>query len=263
MSQNAPISLTDKVVLVTGASRGIGAAIAKMCSRAGARVVLASRKQEGLDAIAAEIKGAGGEAVAIACHTGKPEQIKALFAGAVEAFGKVDVLVNNAATNPYFGPMLDITDAAFDKTVEVNLKGYFWTTRELVEHLRSRKAPGNVINIASVAGRGAAAAQGVYAITKAGVISMTQTLAVELGSSGIRVNAIAPGLIDTKFASALVNNPSVGGSVIKQTPLKRVGRPDDIAGAAVYLASDAASFVTGEVLVIDGGLTIGTVGVEI
>lgn len=262
MAQNCPISLEDKVILITGASRGIGAAIAKACVQAGAKVVLASRKQASLDAVAAELIGMGGEAVAIACHTGKPEEVKNLFAAAVEAFGRVDALVNNAATNPYFGPMLNISDAAWDKTFEVNTKGYFYCTRELVEHLRSRKATtGSVVNIASVAGRGAAVAQGVYAMTKAAVISMTQTLAAELGGGGIRLNAIAPGLIETKFAAALTGNPAIADNVKRQTPLARLGRPEDIAGAAVYLCSDAASFVTGEVLVIDGGLTIGTVGI--
>jgi len=262
MTQNPLISLADKVVLITGASRGIGAAIAKACVQSGAKVVLASRKQAGLDAIAAEITGMGGEAVAIACHTGNPEAVKELFAAAVQAFGRVDALVNNAATNPYFGPMLNIPEAAWDKTFEVNTKGYFYCTRELVEHLRGRKATGgSVVNIASIAGRGAAVAQGVYAMTKAAVISMTQTLAAELGGGGIRVNAIAPGLIETKFAAALTSNPAIADNVKKQTPLGRIGNPDDIAGAAVFLCSDASSFITGEVLVVDGGLTIGTVGV--
>ncbi len=259
MSQKHPISLEGKTVLVTGGSRGIGAAIAKACAAVGASVVVASRKQEGVDAVAAEIQAAGGTARGVAAHMGKADQIKALF----DAAGDVDVLVNNAATNPYFGPMVNISDAAFDKTVEVNMKGYFWATREFVERLRARKATGNVVNIASVAGMGAAAAQGVYAMTKAAVISMTQTLSVELGSSGIRVNAIAPGLIETKFASALTQNPAVGSLVKKRTPLGRFGVPEDIAGAAVFLASDAASFVTGEVVVVDGGLTVGTIGVEV
>jgi NAD(P)-dependent dehydrogenase (short-subunit alcohol dehydrogenase family) len=262
MSLKSPISLEDKVVLVTGASRGIGAAIAKSCVAAGAKVVLSSRKQEGVDAVAEEISGMGGEAKAITCHMGKPEQVDALFKSAAAAFGKIDVLVNNAATNPYFGPMLGITEAAWDKTMEVNVKGYFWAIREFVSHLRERKATGSVVNMASVAGQGAAPAQGVYAMTKAAVISMTRTLAAELGSSGVRVNAIAPGLVETKFAAALVANPAINQMVVKRTPLGRVGRPDDIAGAAVYLASDAASFITGEVLVVDGGLTIQSIGIE-
>jgi NAD(P)-dependent dehydrogenase (short-subunit alcohol dehydrogenase family) len=256
------ISLDDKVVLVTGASRGIGAAIAQACAQSGAQVVLASRKQEGLDAVAAEIAQAGGQAVAIACHMGQPEQIRALYQRATDTFGRVDVLVNNAATNPYFGPMVGITEAAFDKTIEVNMKGYFWAIREHVDHLRSRGGPGSIVNIASVAGLGGAVGQGVYAMTKAAVISMTQTLAIELGSSGIRVNAIAPGLIRTRFAGALVDNPAIVNRVVKRTPLGRVGDPTDIAGAAVLLASDAAAYITGETLIVDGGLTAGTLGIE-
>ncbi|RMH36840.1 MAG: glucose 1-dehydrogenase [Deltaproteobacteria bacterium] len=261
MADNALISLQDKVVVVTGGSRGIGAAIARACAAAGARVVVASRKQEGVDAVAADIRAAGGDALAVAAHTGHADQVDALFARAVDAFGRVDGLVNNAATNPYFGPMLGISEPAWDKTFEVNVKGYFYAARAFVAHARKRGGGGAIVNVASVAGRGAAAAQGVYAMTKAAVISMTQTLAVELGSSGIRVNALAPGLIDTKFASALVHNPAIGGAIAKQTPLGRIGRPEDIAGGAVYLLSDAAAFVTGEVLVIDGGLTVGAIHV--
>jgi NAD(P)-dependent dehydrogenase (short-subunit alcohol dehydrogenase family) len=250
------ISLEDKSVLITGGSRGIGAAIAHACAAAGARVVVAARKQEGLDAVATAIRAAGGDASAIACHMGKPEEIEQLFVRA----GAIDVLVNNAATNPYFGPMLSISDAQFDKTVEINMKGYLWAVRVFVEALTRRGATsGAVVNIASVAGRGAAPLQGVYAMTKAAVISMTQTLAVELASSGVRVNAIAPGVVDTKFAAALVQNPAISEQVVKATPLRRVGRPEDVAGAAVYLASDAASWVTGETLVVDGGLTISAI----
>lgn len=252
------ITLADKVVIVTGASRGIGEAIAHACAAAGATVVVSSRKQPALDTVKAAIEAAGGKAEAIACHCGKPDEIDALFAEAAERCGKVDVLINNAATNPYFGPMIDIPDAAFDKTVEVNMKGYFYGARGLVKHLRGRDAAGGaIVNVASIAGLKSAPAQGVYGMTKAAVVSMTQTLAAELGGSNIRVNAIAPGLVDTRFAAAIVNNESLSGPVVKRTPLGRVAQPTEIAGAAVYLASDAASFVTGHTLVIDGGLTQG------
>ena len=248
------ISLKDQVVLVTGASRGIGAAIATACAEAGATVVLAARKRAGLEEVAAAIRAAGGLVYAIECHTGKSEEVSRLFASAVADLGRVDVLVNNAATNPYFGPMIEISDSAFDKTLEVNLKGYFYCIREYVRQLRARKAPrGAIVNVASVVGMRAAPAQGVYAMTKAGIISMTQTLAYELGTSGIRVNAIAPGLIDTRFASAIVKNETLNKFWVSRTPLGRVGEPVEIAGAAVYLASDAASYVNGHVLVIDGG----------
>jgi NAD(P)-dependent dehydrogenase (short-subunit alcohol dehydrogenase family) len=251
------ISLADKVVLVTGASRGIGAAIATACGDAGAQLVLASRKQADLDQVAAALRERGVTALPIACHTGQADAVKALFARAVEQLGKVDVLVNNAATNPYFGPMLDCSDAAFDKTFEVNVKGYYYCTRELVAHLRKRGATGAIVHVASVAGLRAAPFQGVYGMTKAAVISMTRTLATEIGPSGIRVNAIAPGLVDTRFAAAIVKNDTLRDHVVKRTPLGRHAQPEEIAAAAVYLASDAASYVNGHTLVIDGGMTIG------
>lgn len=251
------IHLTDKVALVTGASRGIGEAIARTYARAGAKVVLAARKPEALEAVAASIVKEGGQAFAVAAHTGKLEDVKRLVAAAVEKFGKLDVLVNNAATNPYFGPMLDIEDAAFDKTFEVNVKGYFWLAREVAQHLQGRNAKGSIVNVASVAGLSAAPMQGVYGMTKAAVISMTKTFAAELGASGIRVNALAPGLVETKFAAALTSNEDILKLVTNRTPLGRHAQPEEIAGAALYLASDASSFVTGQTLVIDGGFTIG------
>jgi NAD(P)-dependent dehydrogenase (short-subunit alcohol dehydrogenase family) len=249
----AKISLEDKVAIVTGASRGIGEAIARTFAAHGAKVVVASRKIEGVTAVADAI---GPSALPVAAHTGKESDCEALVDAAVKAFGKVDVLVNNAATNPYFGPMLDIEEAAWDKTFEVNAKGYFWMTRAVVRHLRGREAPGSVINVASVAGLMAAPAQAVYGMTKAAVISMTKTLAVELAGNKIRVNAIAPGFIDTRFASAILKNDVLLDEVLKMTPMKRYGQPDEIAGGALYLASDAASFLTGHTLVIDGGMTI-------
>ena len=168
----------------------------------------------------------------------------------------VDVLVNNAATNPYFGPMIDIGESAFDKTFEVNVKGYFTAAREVIRHLQARRAPGSIVNIASVAGLRAAPFQGVYGMTKAAVISMTQTLAFEVGGQGIRVNAIAPGLIETRFAAAIVTNEELHRRVVERTPLGRHGQPAELVGAALYLASDASSYVNGHTLVVDGGMTI-------
>lgn len=257
MSATSRISLDNKVVLITGASRGIGEAIALACAEAGARVVLASRKQPDLDRVANAIDASGERTLAVACHTGKSDEVEAMFDAATEKFGHVDVVVNNAATNPYFGPLIDIPDGAFDKTIEVNLRGYFYVARQYVRKLRERKAEsGSIVNVASVAGMRAAPLQGVYAMTKAAVISMTQTLAFELGSSGIRVNAIAPGLVETRFAAAIVNNPSIRDQVVNRTPLGRYGQPSEIAGAAVYLASDASSFMTGHTMVIDGGMLV-------
>ncbi|MBS2031839.1 MAG: glucose 1-dehydrogenase [Deltaproteobacteria bacterium] len=249
-------SLKDKVAIVTGASRGIGEAIAVRMAEAGAAVVLAARKPDALHAVAAKIEAAGGKALAVATHAGKPEELKNLVQQAVAKFGKIDVLVNNAATNPYFGPMLDIEDSAWDKTFEVNAKGYFVATREVARHLQARNAPGSIINVASIAGLRAAPFQGVYGMTKAAVISMTMSLSQELGASNIRVNAIAPGLVETKFAAAIVQNDEFKKHIVERTSLGRHAQPDEIAGAAVYLASDAASYVTGQVLVVDGGTII-------
>lgn len=244
--------LKDKVIVITGASRGIGEAIARACVDAGAKVALASRKQVDLDRVQASI---GERSIAVACHTGKPDDVDALLAATVAKFGRVDGWVNNAATNPYFGPLIDTPDAAIDKTFEVNVRGYLYGARALVRHARERKGPAAIVNIASVAGLRAAPMQGIYGATKAAVISMTQTLAFELGGSGIRVNAIAPGLVETKFASALIANPMIRDHVVSKTPLARHAQPTEIAGAAVYLLSDAASFTTGITLTVDGGLT--------
>jgi NAD(P)-dependent dehydrogenase (short-subunit alcohol dehydrogenase family) len=246
--------LKDKVIVVTGASRGIGEAVARACLEAGARVALASRKQADLDRVASTLPA--DRALAVACHTGKPGEVDALFARAVERFGRVDGLVNNAATNPYFGPLVDTPDAAIDKTLEVNLRGYLYCARALVRCARAQ-APGGgaIVNVASVAGLRAAPMQGIYGMTKAAVISMTQTLALELGSSHVRVNAIAPGLVETKFAAAIVGNPMLRDHVVQRTPLGRHAQAAEIAGAAVYLLSEAASFTTGAVLAVDGGLT--------
>lgn len=245
--------LKDKVIVVTGASRGIGEAIARAAIDAGAKVVLASRKQADLDRVASALPS--DRVLAVACHTGKAEDVDALFAKALDKFGRVDGAVNNAATNPYFGPLLDTPDAAIDKTIEVNVRGYLYVARAFVKHARSREGGGSIVNIASVAGTRAAPMQGIYGATKAAVISMTQTLAFELGSSKIRVNAIAPGLVETKFASAIVGNPMLRDHVVGRTPLARHAQPAEIAGAAVYLLSDAASFTTGSLMVVDGGLT--------
>jgi NAD(P)-dependent dehydrogenase (short-subunit alcohol dehydrogenase family) len=251
---SARIGLEGKVAIITGASRGIGESIARAFVAHGANVALVARKPEALHAVASSL--GEGRAIAIAAHTGKKDDCARIVSETASRFGKVDVLVNNAATNPYFGPMLDIDDGAWDKTFEVNLKGYFWLTRELVMHLRGRDAAGSVVNVASVAGIEAAPLQGVYGMTKAAILSMTKTLAFELASSNVRVNAIAPGLVDTRFASAIIQNDAIVDAVVKKTPLGRYGKPDEIAGGAVYLASDAASYLTGHTLVIDGGMTV-------
>ncbi len=205
---------------------------------------------------AGRLRAAGVTVEPFACHTGKTDQVDALVAAVVERFGKIDVLVNNAATNPHFGPMLTGDDSAFDKTFEVNAKGYLNMSKAVARHLIDRGAPGSIINVTSIMGLAAAPLQGIYGMTKAAVVSMTKTLAVELALSGIRVNAIAPGLVDTRFAAAIVGNKDLVDLESKRTPQARYAQPEEIAGAALYLASDAASFVTGHTLVVDGGRTI-------
>ena len=247
-------SLKDKVAIVTGAGRGIGEAIAKTLAENGAKVVLASRKQESLDSVAASIKESGGEALAIACHTGKLEMMDALFEKVMATYGRVDVLVNNAAANPYFGPALNCPEDAYEKTFEVNTKGYFFMAQKAGQIMVEQKS-GSIINIASVAGMRGPVMQTVYGMTKAAVILMTKGLAKELGSEGVRVNAICPGLTETHFASVLINTEEIYNIALEGIPLKRHAQPDEIAGAALYLASDASSFTTGSTIVVDGGNT--------
>jgi NAD(P)-dependent dehydrogenase (short-subunit alcohol dehydrogenase family) len=207
----------------------------------GAKIILVSRKIEGLRAVADQIGQSGGEATPIACHVGHEGARQEMLEQAIDTYGKVDILINNAATNPHFGPMLSIDWGAWDKTFEVNVKGYFGMAKLVANHLQQRNAKGSI----------------VYGMTKAAVISMTRTLAMELGPAGIRVNAIAPGLIETKFAKVLVENDTFRSMVVDRTALKRVGQPEDISGAAVYLASDESDYLTGDIMVIDGGWTLG------
>lgn len=245
------ITLADQVVVVTGASRGIGEAIARAVAAAGGQVVITARTQEDLDRVAASIEDEGGTAMAMATHVGRPEAIEQLFETVTDRFGEVHGLVNNAATNVHFGPMLTVDDGAFDKNFEINVKGPLRMTRAFA----ATASGGSVVNVASVAGLRAAPLQSVYGMTKAALISMTRSLAVELGPAGFRVNAIAPGLVETRFASALVDDEALRGHFVDRTAIGRHGQPDEIAGAAVYLLSDAASYMTGQVMVVDGGMT--------
>ena len=239
------ISLDGKVALVTGASKGIGRAIAGSLAEAGAKVMLSSRKQDQLEIAAAEI---GGDTAVFAANAGDIDSAKACVAATVERFGGLDILVNNAATNPYYGPTLGVDAGRFDKTFQVNLRGpLFWCQAAWEQALRDK--PGVIINIASVGGLRAEGALGVYNLTKAALIHLTRQLASELGPT--RVVGIAPGLVKTDFASVLVAN--FGERLAASMPLKRLGEPQDIANLATFLASDLASWITGETYVIDGG----------
>jgi len=243
------LRLDGKTALVTGASKGIGFAIAKAMAESGAKVMLSSRKQEQLEKAAAEING---EVDVFAANAGEPEQAEAAVDATLQRFGALDVLVNNAATNPHFGKAIDVDLPRYDKTFQVNVRGLLvWS--QLAYKKLMQEHGGNVINIASIGGMHYGSFIGVYDTTKAAVIYLTKHLAAEL-SPNVRVNAIAPGLVKTDFAKALYESGEE--SVAAMIPLKRLGVPDDIAPAAVFLASDAASWVTGEVLVVDGGMLV-------
>ena len=253
MTTASLFDLTGKVALITGASRGIGAAIAMAYAAAGAKVMLSSRKQEGVDAVAQDIKKAGGEALAVAAHTGDSAAVQALVTRALDAFGGIDILVNNAATNPHFGPLLTAEESHWDKILDVNIKGYFRVIKACVQSMRSRGG-GKIINMASVAGKTPQAGMGIYCVSKAGVIMLTEVLAVELAPDNIQVNAIAPGFIKTAFSRAIWDNPQLHEVVINQKiPQKRIAEPTELTGMALYLASSASSFTTGATFVVDGG----------
>ena len=252
MPAGSLFDLSGRVALVTGASRGIGGAIAEILAEHGALVVLSSRKQADLDAEADRINAQYPEkATAIAAHAGRPEEPERLVQQVMERFSRIDILVNNAATNPYFGPVLGAEPAAWDKTFEVNLRGVFLLTR-LVYQTSMEEHGGAIVNVASIGGIRPGLGLGIYNITKAGVIMLTRQLGRELGPK-VRVNAVAPGLIKTRFAEALWGNQEILDRVLAQNPMGRIGVPNEVAAAVLFLASDAASYVNGEVLVVDGG----------
>lgn len=248
--------LTGKVALVTGASRGIGEAIAHAYAEAGANVVLASRKQEGLDPVAAAINAKdGGRAIGVAAHTGSGEAIQIVVDAATKEFGGIDIVVNNAATNPHFGPFMTADDSHWEKIMDVNVSGYFRVVKACLPSMKARGG-GKVINIASIAGTEPQPMMGVYCVSKAAVIMMTQVMAAELAQDNVQVNAIAPGFIKTKFSSAIWQNESINEQVTKQIPQHRIAEPIELTGMALYLAAEASSFTTGAIMLIDGGQKI-------
>ncbi|MFD2166690.1 SDR family oxidoreductase [Thalassotalea euphylliae] len=253
---NNLFDLTGKVALVTGASRGIGESIAKTLAAYGAHVLVSSRKIEGCQAVVDQIKEAGGSAEAFACHIGEIEQVDSLYGHIESAHGRLDILVNNAAANPYFGHILETDLSAYTKTVDVNIRGYFFMSTKGA-NLMKQNGGGAIVNVASVNGVIPGDLQGIYSITKAAVISMTKAFAKECASFNIRVNALLPGATDTKFAATLVKNPKILEQAMQHVPMRRVAEPDEMAGTVLYLVSNASSYTTGTAINVDGGYLIG------
>lgn len=247
--------LTGKTAVITGSTKGIGRAIAEALARAGAKVVISSRKAEACAAVAEELQQAGLQAIAIPCHIGKRAEVENLVAETKRQYGQIDILVCNAAVNPHYGPMATLTDDAFGKVIDSNVRSNWWLCNLVLPDMAARK-DGSVIIVSSIGGLRGSLNLGIYAISKAADFQLARNLAVEWGPHNIRVNCIAPGIVRTDFARALWENPEILSHTEAVTPLRRVGEPDDIAGAAVFLASRAGSWMTGQTIVIDGGVTI-------
>ena len=250
--------LTGKVAVVTGSSRGIGRAIAERLAEHGAKVVVSSRKPDACEPVAAGIRERGGEAMVIPCHIAHKEALQALVDRTVSAWGGIDILVCNAAVNPYLGPAAGASDEVYERVMGANVRSNFWLCNMVLPGMAARGG-GSVIIISSIGGLRGSAQLGLYAISKAADMQLARNICVEWGPRNIRANAIAPGLVRTDFARALWEDPALYRKRTKDTPLQRIGEPDEIAGAAVFLASAAGSFMTGQTLVIDGGTTTGTV----
>lgn len=248
-------NLTGKIALVSGASRGIGEEIAKLLAEQGAHVIVSSRKIDDCTAVAEGIQKAGGSAEAFACNVGNMDQIAELFAHIHKVHGKLDICVNNAATNPYFGHVLDTDLGAFNKTVEVNIRGYFFMSIEAGKLMRDNGG-GAIVNTASINALQPGPMQGIYSITKAAVVNMTKVFAKECAPLGIRCNALLPGLTKTKFAGALFSNDEIYQMAVQGIPMGRHAEPSEMAGTVLYLVSDASSYTNGECIVVDGGMTI-------
>ena len=244
--------MTGKVALVTGASKGIGEAIARGLAEFGATVVVSSRKQEAVDAVAASLREDGFDALAIAANVGNADDITALLDQVRERCGGVDILVNNAAANPVFGPIQNTDERAFDKIIDVNLRGPFELCKRVYPVMRERGG-GSIINISSIGGVTPESGIGIYSVSKAAIINMTQAMAQDWGSDNIRVNAICPGLIRTRFSEALWSDDDILQRFLQHTPLGRPGEPDEVAGLACFLASDAAAYCSGGLYSVDGG----------
>jgi len=250
-----PFDLSERIALVTGASRGIGEAAARLLADHGAHVIVSSRRIEACRKVADLINSEGNSAEALACNVGDMKDIEQLFEAIVAEHGRLDVLVNNAATSPYFGHVLDTDPGAFQKTVDVNIRGYFFCSVAAARIMRENSG-GSIINTASTSALQPGPMQAIYSITKGAVVNMTRAFAKECAEFGIRVNALLPGLTRTRFANALFANEAIYQLAIDRIPMRRHAEPEEMAGAVLYLASDASSYTTGESIVVDGGLTV-------
>lgn len=250
-----PFDLTGQVAVITGSSKGIGRSIAEIMARMGAKVVVSSRKADACQEVAAGIQKAGGDATVIPCHIGRREDCEGLIKGAIAKYGRVDALVCNAAVNPYFGPLSGISDDQWDKIMESNIRSNLWLANLAAPGMIERGG-GSITIVSSIGGLKGSAKLGAYGVSKAADFGLTRALAVELGPRNVRVNAIAPGLVKTDFARALWEDKANLEKRLVNSPLKRIGDPEDIGGIAAFLASKAAAFITGQVIVADGGVTI-------
>ncbi len=255
MNKISPFRLEGKIAIVTGSSRGIGRSIAEHLAAAGAKVVVSSRKLGACEQVAQSIRDTGADAVAIAANIGDKSQLENLVAQTRKQWGRIDVLVCNAASNPYYGPMANMPDDAFNKILQNNIVSNHWLANLVLPEMAQRK-DGAVIIVSSIGGLKGTSVLGAYAISKAADMQLARNLAMEWGPHNIRVNCIAPGLVKTDFARALWENPEILQRYESQTPLRRIGEPDDVGAIAVFLASRAAAFITGQTIVADGGVTI-------
>jgi NAD(P)-dependent dehydrogenase (short-subunit alcohol dehydrogenase family) len=256
MAVSSLFDLKDKVAVITGSSRGIGRAIAERMAEHGAKVVVTSRKLDACEAVVAAIKAQGGEAFAHACNISRKEELQGLVDAAIQRWGGIDVLVCNAAVNPYFGPSINMPDDAYDKVMNSNVRSNFWLCNMVLPQMAQRGG-GSVIIVSSIAGLLGSPTLGVYGLSKAADMALARNLCVEWGPKNIRANCIAPGLVRTDFAKALWENKETYAKTVSVYPLRRIGEPDEIAGAAVFLAGPSGSFMTGQTMVIDGGCAVG------
>ena len=256
--KGTPFDLTGKVAVVTGSSRGIGRSSAELLAKLGAKVVISSRKADACEEVASGIRKDGGDAHVIACNIARRDEVEALISGSTKHYGKIDILVCNAAVNPYYGPLLDISDEAFDKIMGSNVKSNIWLCALAIPQMAER-GNGSIVIISSIGGLRGSPVIGAYGISKAADFSLCRSLAGEWGPKGVRVNCVAPGLVKTDFAKALWEDEERLKRRTAGTPLRRIGEPDEIAGAVAYLGSDASTFMTGQTIVVDGGVTTASV----